>query len=316
MNKTKNQKGAISLFVLLSMLFFLAFMIGTFSLVSRKNATQMQALKETQEIYKSGANGAVIYDSILSPEDTVIPIATKEQLAKVIEITSNDSSAKYMINGKMYTYTKDANYILQNDIILDLKEEVDGKNNITIYDYMLYSSKYNIDNNGHDIYYAQTDGSIWKCVCYQNMGTKTTDERKFSKDPGDYFYGKSYFADRYSILQDELGKYKSQWDGKECFELMLMYNSDNKKFDVDNAYNRWRQTTNPATENHSEETIQTCGYTIKYFSDDSIVYESAKKGIAGVDSYPVANTAFDGNYGINITETINVSECLFFVRVR
>ena len=38
-----SQKGAISLFVMLSMLFFLMFMLGVYTIVSRRNQAQIQA---------------------------------------------------------------------------------------------------------------------------------------------------------------------------------------------------------------------------------------------------------------------------------
>ena len=47
MKNIKNQKGAISLFVILAMLFFLAFMLGVFSITTRRNAAQLEAVSRT-----------------------------------------------------------------------------------------------------------------------------------------------------------------------------------------------------------------------------------------------------------------------------
>lgn len=335
MKKTKNQKGSISLFVLLSMLFLLSFIIGAFSLVNRRNAAQLQALKETQEIYKTGGNASDIYDSILATGDTVIPVATKEQLAKIVEIENRQDNltANYMIDGNLYTYKKGAHYILTNDIILDLKTEVNGKKNITIYDYMLYSSSYNIDNNGHDIYYAQTDGSVWKCVCYQNMGTQSNKQVFTSVTAGE-----SYEPKKYSILRNGLDNYKQQWAGIDCFEFMLMYNcTSNYTFDTTSKYNRWRQINNPSEPTNSSSAegynVQYYGYTQDkyagnigiqdtkyYFSGLMPSYNTYYYLSGNVNNlyyyYPVANMAFDGYYGINVTSNLSASECLLFVRVR
>jgi len=293
MKKSKNQSGAISLFVLLSMLFFLVFMLGAFSLLTRRNASQIEALKETQAIYKSVQNVSDVYDSILanlsSNSNLAVPITNIQQLKKVIEIaeSTEDKKANYEINGNVYTYSKKANYILQKDIILDLKQEIDGKTNIDIYDYILYSDKVNIDTNGHDIYYKQTDNSLWKCVCYQDIGTEDS-SNVFSTIVGssDYF-GKSSFSSKlYSILEEGIYGHNNYWfkedkvdDSEEpddngtydlYYEFMLMYDMDGETFNVD-KYMRWRQKNDP-----SKEIIPNCpdaasanatfadGYTIDF----------------------------------------------------
>ena len=261
MKKYKNQRGAISLFVLLSMLFFLVFIMGVFTLVSRRNATQIEALKETQAIYKSGASANDIYDSIMSTSDSAIPIFNKEQLLKAIEVqnASEDNKTSYIIDGKLYTYKKGASYALQNDIILNLEEEINGKNNIDIYDYVLYTDSYNINTNGHYIYYAQSDGSLWKCICYQNIGENEKNSNLFSAKKEDEngnknanYYGESYSKNLYSILENNsINNYKKMWDKETAnFEFMLMYNYYDEKFDS-SKYNRWRQDNNPIKETES-----------------------------------------------------------------
>lgn len=261
MKKNKNQRGAISLFVLLSMLFFLVFFMGVFTLVSRRNATQVEALKETQAIYNSGSSANDIYDSTMSESDSVIPIFNKEQLIKAIEIQNSaaDNKSSYIINGKLYTYKKGASYALQNDIILNLEQEINGKNNIDIYDYVLYKDSYNINTNGHYIYYAQSDGSLWKCICYQNIGESKDNANLFLSEKENTngnknanYYGESYSENLYSILENNsINNCKKMWDGETAnFEFMLMYNYYDKKFDS-SKYNRWRQTNNPIKETES-----------------------------------------------------------------
>ena len=254
MKKMKNQKGAISLFVLLSMLFFLTFMLGAFSLASRRNATQVEALKETQDIYKSGASASDIYDSILVESDTIIPVLTKAQLQKIIEVTQDNSQANYVIDGKLYTYKKDASYALQNDIVLDLEDEIHEKSDITIYDYMLYADTYNINQNGYDIYYRQKDGSIWKCISYQNIGNEANAKLFSTEIENEHYYGKSYAADRYSILENGIDMYRKAWDGNTNYEFMLMYNCYDGLFNS-YRYNRWRQKNNPALEKIEDQVV-------------------------------------------------------------
>lgn len=291
----KNENGAISLFVLLSMMFFLFFMLGAFTLVNRRNAAQVEALKQTQKIYESGPSAGDKYDAIFASSSTssVVPITNIEQLINVEKTFRNNTTIKYLIDGKVYTYTKGATYVLQDDIILDLEDTVDGKNNLgkvlvqdteteeyknTIYDYVLYNSKYKVNLNGHSIYYKKDDGSLWKLVCYQNIGN-SSNHNLFSSDSANAnYYGKSYNEMTFSILDEGISPYSHLWssidDKNQNFEFMLMYNTDSGKFDVKDTetdgvieygmYNRWRQTNNPVKENETETeegTEVAAGYT-------------------------------------------------------
>lgn len=259
MKNIKNQKGAISLFVILAMLFFLAFMLGVFSITTRRNAAQLEAVRETAKIYSSGIDANAVYDSMLATNtDAVIPISTKEQLVKVRDITGTSTTANYTINGKLYTYKSGASYMLANDIILDLASEIQGKNDIAIYDYMLYDkSKYKINLNNHNIYYKLSDGSLWKCVFYQDIGTdKSNNSGRF---PGKSEAGKYYTANAYSILYNGVDEFKKPWtSGKDSFEFLLTYScggTTTRYFDINGGkYQRWRQDNNPAKETVSNGT--------------------------------------------------------------
>ncbi len=72
MKRLKNQKGAISVFVILAMLFFLAFMIGTYTITTRRNAAQLDAARETTKIYQMGVDPNTAYDSLLSDRKSVV----------------------------------------------------------------------------------------------------------------------------------------------------------------------------------------------------------------------------------------------------
>jgi hypothetical protein len=249
MKNIKNQKGAISLFVVLAMLFFLAFMLGVFAIASRRNASQLEAVRETAKIYSSGSDANSIYDSMLATSsDVVVPITTVEQLKKVKEVVKNNTTTNYTINGKLYTYTKETNYMLANDIILDFSTEINGQSNITIYDYMLYdnTTPYNIDMNNHNIYYKLSDGSLWKCIFYQNIGTSASSANLFASNDE---AGKSYTEKKYSILANGIDEFRNTWSENENYEFLLTYNCISQKFDINNSiYQRWRQTNNPTKE--------------------------------------------------------------------
>lgn len=326
--KSKNQKGAISLFVLLSMLFFLAFMMGAYAFISRRSTSQIESLKETQAIYNSGLSASDIYDSILVGTDAVIPISNKEQLIRISQIEDTTTEASYIINDKLYTYKDGANYVLQNDIILDLKSEINGKNNINIYDYLLYSDKYNIDANGHNVYYSNTDGSVWKCISYQNIGVSES-KNLFSNIEGNTnYYGKSYTSKLYSILENGIDNYKKAWDENTNFEFMLMYNCYEGNFDS-TKYNRWRQTNNPKDEtalnDDNEAKEKVTGFvsvtedglgTDNYFGGlIKATTASYLKAIVGETNYPIALTSVTNNQ-INVVDNNTATEYLLFVRVK
>lgn len=255
MKNIKNQKGAISLFVVLSMLFFLAFMLGVFSITTRRNAAQVEAIRETAKIYSSGLSADNVYDSIIPTtgiSNLAIPISTIGQLEKIKEIIdSGTGTANYSINGKSYQYTKDGNYYLANDIILDMNTELDGKENITIYDYMLYDTKYKINMNNHNIYYKLSDNTLWKCIFYQDIGTnKDNSDNRFS---GADDAGKSFSADKYSILTSGIEEFKYKWRENKYYEFLLTYSCNSGKF-TNTKYNRWLQTNNPMKEQKSDTT--------------------------------------------------------------
>lgn len=275
MKSIKSQKGAISLFVILSMLFFLAFMLGVFSITSRRNAAQLEAVRETAKIYASGIDANTVYDSMLATTaEAVIPITNIEQLKeakKLQEGTSTTASTNYTINGKLYSYKKNASYYLANDIILDMKTEFDGKsaatsNAVTIYDYILYdTAKYKIDLNNHNIYYKLADNSLWKCVFYQDIGASTTSANRFTNTTE---AGKCYSEKKYSILDNGIEEFSYSWSTTTNYEFLLAYTSDftsgTGKFDITNKeYQRWRQQNSPAKENVANGTgaEKVAGYT-------------------------------------------------------
>ena len=165
----KNQKGAISLFVLLSMMFFLAFMLGAFTLVNQRNISQVESLSETQKIYENKPSASDLYDSIFANESSVVPIINVKQLKSAIEVNDTNTQIKYLINGKVYTYKKEANYILQKDIVIDYS---DVKGNIASFTFDNFKSflekctkledTYNINLNYFNVYYRNRDNKLCK----------------------------------------------------------------------------------------------------------------------------------------------------------
>ncbi len=348
MKNIKNQKGAISLFVMLAMLFFLAFILGIYTLTTRRSAAQLEAVKETQAIYKKGANANSTYDSMLIGTDSVIPITTTEQIKTVKAVSTSSSTTKYLIDGNVYTYKKGASYRLENDIIFDFETEITG-NAVQIYDYMLYNNDIKIDRNGHDIYYQLNDGSMWKCVVYQYATTSNL----FSMTSGaNNYFGSAFLENTYSIL-DDLDSYKNA----EKFEFLLAYNCYSGNFNPD-LYNRWRQTEKPQNATIENKTGAITGVTeardvVKGYEDNftggttrglgtdkywgGLALDTSSSRICYVDGsigrsdwwYAIATlglynnaipvsgvTSVTTSTGTNVAKSTTANKCLLFVRVK
>lgn len=108
-NKT-NQRGSITLFVVLACMFFIMFLTGIFMLGTVKRQAQIEATKQTQNIYSQG-NAEQTYDSYFG--DGVVPIYTKAQLEKMC---SGEQIAINEEGGKIYTFSANSIYLLKEDI--------------------------------------------------------------------------------------------------------------------------------------------------------------------------------------------------------
>lgn len=246
--KLSSQRGAISLFVMLSMLFFLMFMLGAYTIVSRRNQAQIQATTELRTIYSATAmDQSSKYNEKFVAEDEVIPISNAKEFSLIG--TGNTFSK----NGKIYTCTSDRKYQLSNDIIIDIDNDIAGKN-FDFNEYLLYGGKIgsasvSIDTAGYEVLYYKGD-AYWKCLLYQNINgtnglfnSSNAKNNKTSKD--------SYSA----LVELETNEAKYKLSSK--FEFLLMYDTSltDRTFKA-NRYNRWTQTTNPlsVTENISGTT--------------------------------------------------------------
>lgn len=107
----KSEKGAITLVVLVGMLFLTAFLMSMYISIANKAQNSAETTKQISEKYNNIDEAEAIYDSYFANTD-VIPIYTKEQLTKV------GSGDQVLINGKVYTFLADAYYTIQNDLDL------------------------------------------------------------------------------------------------------------------------------------------------------------------------------------------------------
>ncbi len=138
MTKIRDQKGAITMITLITVLFLVSFLMSTYIIISNKVKTQKEMLNETKSIYEPKVTMEEIYNSYFS-NDAVIPIYTVNQLLAI------GNGEKINIDGKIYTFTSNKVYILKNNLefsVKDLGLETDW--------IPIYNSE-NIEWNGHTI---------------------------------------------------------------------------------------------------------------------------------------------------------------------
>ena len=116
----KSQKGAITLIVLVTMLFLMAFLMSLYIRISNKAQTSVETTSEIAKKYNNIDDADTIYNSYFATED-VIPIYTVEQLKKL------GSGEQIEIDGKIYNFSANATYIIKNDLDLG---GYDSENNI------------------------------------------------------------------------------------------------------------------------------------------------------------------------------------------
>ena len=162
--KFKSQVGAISVFVMIAMLFFLVTVIGVYTIVSRRGQAQTESLGLIQDKYCRDGEEIVRYDAKITSSDEKIPVYTKEQFWSIGEARAVE------IDGKIYDYssTDYEKYELKNDIIVNIETDLARSK---FKDDLFFSDK--IMKNGHEIlYYYQ--GKYYKPIAYSEDGTNET----------------------------------------------------------------------------------------------------------------------------------------------
>ncbi len=171
--KYKEQKGAISIFTVLSMIFFLTFVLGAFMFASRRSQTQLQTISELKKVYKQDANA--IYDELAGDIETnLVPIYSEKDFEQI------KTGIIRTINGKNYLFSESASYVLKNDIKIPIKDNVTS--NYQPKDYTLYDGKksstgaLSVNENGYEVNYMydlDKDGEDekYKLIAYSKEGS-------------------------------------------------------------------------------------------------------------------------------------------------
>ena len=110
----KNDKGAISLFVVLAMLFFIIFVISGFTLVARRNQIQAETTTNLKKAYDE--DGEAQYDRIVGNPDDIITIETLNNYNLMA------TGKNIIVGGVSYVASSSAEYKLGKNINIDLEE--------------------------------------------------------------------------------------------------------------------------------------------------------------------------------------------------
>ena len=199
MSKLKSEKGVISLFVLLAMLFLLVFVLGIFTSLLNKKQTQELKIIELKEIYsKSFDNNTYALD------DELVPIYNVKELSLA-------GTGEYVqIKDKIYQCGRGKNYELKQNIIADIEEDLKLVN-VGSNDYKLYLSTYYINKNDYEIYYYYKNypETYWKNIVYQ----------KFDKIDKGFVNSGTYTNNKFNIINEyplsENMEYMMIWTDKK-----------------------------------------------------------------------------------------------------
>ena len=117
MKNMRSERGAVTLLVLVTILFLTAFLIGSYLLGANQARAQIEMTEQVRSIYAPGDIEA-IYNTYF--ERGVIHIYTVEQLLRVasgdrIRVVNPDRPEE---TGRYHVFVPDAIYVLMNDLEL------------------------------------------------------------------------------------------------------------------------------------------------------------------------------------------------------
>ena len=247
--KIKNQKGAISVFVLLAMLFFLVFIMSSYAITARKVQTQTMTLSQLQYYYKR--DPATIASTKYS-STSIVPIYNYEQL----KLAGTDTYD--VVDNKVHFFKSSGEYQLKTNIVIDFnsyfssplnKTGNEAYKNLTFDDFKVDAPasgeiNYRVSSNGFNIYYY-ADGAYWKLVNYQNLNGTTGSFLFTSSTPTTSVKQQN----RYSLMNTISGyQYDENKDGTpDYYEFLLIYNngtSATTAFSKESFF-RWTQKASP-----------------------------------------------------------------------
>ncbi len=136
----RKEKGAISLYALLAVMFFMAFMIGTYKIVSSRNSGQLSSVEYMQkQYYKTDAEMNTLY------QRKSHTIQSYGELSTVAASTET--------------------WYMDCDLVVDMNATM-CVSNFTSYDYVIFNG--NVQRNNHNIIYTK-DGKKYLLLAFQDI---------------------------------------------------------------------------------------------------------------------------------------------------
>ena len=201
MKDYKSEKGIISLVVLLAMIFLLVFVFGMYSMtLNRKQNEELKSL-ELEKIYTSNFNEVENYT--YAPDDEIVPIYD------IRELDSMGTGEYIQVKDKVYKCSRGKSYELKQNIIVDIKEDLDSPY-IGFNDYKLYLPTYYIDKSYYDLYYYYNN-EYWKTIAYQKFELREKDLVK----SGTYEESKFSIVNEYKFDEEDNFKFMMVWSNKD-----------------------------------------------------------------------------------------------------
>ncbi len=112
LKKIKSEKGSITLYVIITMLFFTVFIMSIYIINSRKFATQLEANADIKAIYEKGG-AEKKFNSYFASPDEEIPIYTENQLLSI----GSGENIYIPQEKKIYTFVSEPEkYVIKNNI--------------------------------------------------------------------------------------------------------------------------------------------------------------------------------------------------------
>lgn len=156
MKKIKEQKGAITVLVIATVLFITMFLVTAYWILSNKLKTQKETVEQMKMIYETDVNMEEIYSSYWAKENEFIPIYTVEQLFKI------GTDELINVDGKYYTFANNSNYILMSDLKFETSKYetlLDDKDWLAVGDNLEFEG--NFDGNNHKITAHKLSGTTY-----------------------------------------------------------------------------------------------------------------------------------------------------------
>lgn len=162
MKKMKEDRGFISLFVLIAMLFLLIFMFGIYLNVSTKKSLEYEKDAKLKEVYMKDKDE--LNTKIYANPKEIIPIKN----SRILDLVGTSKSIE--IDNKIYKCDRSNSYVLTNNIITDIEEDL-MIHKVKFNDYKFYLNTYFINKDGYDsyYYYKKVPNQYWKVIAYQKF---------------------------------------------------------------------------------------------------------------------------------------------------